>query len=140
MLLGFPGEDKKSFLKTAQFLKTIKPSRMHIFSYSKRDGTDAASYVQKTKKDEIKNRAKMISGLNSEFSMDFAEKFVGKTESTIIESQRDEATGCLAGYTDRYVRVLVTGQDSLKNTLVPVKITHVDKAKKVVFGHSDPST
>ena len=133
MLVGFPGEDDKHFHITLKFIKDIRPSRMHVFSYSKRDGTLASGYRHSLNKKEIKERAKILAGLNRKLSTDFARDFIGEIQSAVIESHRDGVTGFLTGYTDRYIRVFVDGPDSLKNNLIPVRIMRVDKEKNMVF-------
>ncbi|UCD55587.1 MAG: tRNA (N(6)-L-threonylcarbamoyladenosine(37)-C(2))-methylthiotransferase MtaB [Candidatus Omnitrophota bacterium] len=127
ILVGFPGEDDKCFNATLKFIEDIKPSRMHVFSYSKRDGTPASRYRHSLNKKEIKKRVEVLTGLSRDFSADFARDFIGKIQDTVIESHRDGITGFLTGYTDRYIRIFVDGPDSLKNNLVPVKIMRVDK-------------
>ncbi len=133
MLVGFPGEDDKRFHITLKFIKDIRPSRMHVFSYSKRDGTPASGYRHSLNKKEIKERAEILAGLNRKLSTDFARDFIGEIQGAVIESYRDGVTGFLTGYTDRYIRVFVDGPDSLKNNLIPVRIMRVDKEKNMVF-------
>ncbi|MFH1593805.1 MAG: hypothetical protein ABID09_03810 [Candidatus Omnitrophota bacterium] len=53
--------------------------------------------------------------------------------SCTVTHKADKDVRNLAGYTDSYVRVLVDGDDSLKNMIVPVRITHVDESKNLVF-------
>jgi len=120
VLLGFPGEDKKSFRKTEKFIKAIRPSRMHVFSYSKREGTAAAKLKNYTDRKEARNRVNILTELSKRLQTEFAKGFIGRPQKVLIESRRDRSTGLLTGYTDRYVRVLTDGPDSLKNRLVSV--------------------
>ena len=99
---------------------------MHVFPYSKREGTRAASYPGEPGKKEKALRVRKIIELGKELSGDFARSFIGKTELALIESERDKITGLLTGYTDRYIRVHMDGADSLKNKLIPVTITSID--------------
>ena len=133
MLVGFPGEDDRRFHGTLKFIKDIRPSRMHVFSYSKRDGTPASGYRHNLNKERIKERVRILASLGKGFSSDFARGFIDKTENMLIESHRDGVTGFLTGYADKYIRVFVDGPDSLKNSLIPVKITRVDTEKNMVF-------
>jgi len=121
VLLGFPGEDNKSFQRTEKFIKDIRPSRIHVFSYSKREGTAAAKFKSYTDKKEVRERVNIITDLGKRLQADFAKRFAGKPQEVLIESQRDRSTGLLTGYTDRYVRVLTDGPDSLKSCLVSVR-------------------
>ena len=126
VLLGFPGEDDRSFRKTLEFIEDIRPSRMHVFPYSKREGTLAAKRKDSLGKKELAGRVKILIGLGKKLSLEFAKRFIGKNDNVIIENLRHKATGLLVGYTDRYIRVSGEGPDKIKNELVPVKITNVD--------------
>ncbi|MBN1353515.1 MAG: tRNA (N(6)-L-threonylcarbamoyladenosine(37)-C(2))-methylthiotransferase MtaB [Candidatus Omnitrophica bacterium] len=137
VLVGFPGEDDGSFSNTLKFLREIKPSRMHIFSYSERRGTAASGYYGKVEKGIISKRVKILLDLNKEFSSEYTASFIGKTQSAVIESERDRKGGCLSGYTDRYIRIFTDGSDCFKNMLVPVTITGVDYARNAAFARLD---
>jgi len=121
ILLGFPGEDDRSFHRTERFIKAIAPSRMHVFSYSRREGTVAAKFKSHARKEEINERANILMGLSKRFQADFAKRFINKMQEVLLESQRCRFTGFLTGYTDRYVRVLIDGPDTLKNRLVSIR-------------------
>jgi len=134
IMLGFPGEDSKSFQRTEKFIRAVKPSRMHVFSYSKRDGTAAAKLNGYTSKAELRKRVYALIDLSERFQNDFARRFIGKPREILIESRRDRFTGLLAGYTDRYVRVLTDGPDSLKNCLIsviPKKLTEPNQTPRL---------
>ena len=137
VIVGFPGEERRNFKHTVNLLKKIKPSRMHIFPYSKREGTEAFKY----KKDVIfqikKERVKILMDLAKILSFEYAKKFISKDSYCLVETQRDKKTNFLVGYTDRYVRVFLEGPDSLRNSLVKVKITGVDSTKNIVLGRLD---
>lgn len=107
---------------------------MHVFSYSKRAGTAAITFKHGPDKKIIKERTRVLRGLGKRFSLDFAERFIGKTQEALLENERERATGLLTGYTGRYIRVFLDGPDSLKNRLIPIKITTVNTAKNAVFG------
>jgi len=125
VMAGFPGEGERNFINTFDVIRKIRPSRVHVFPYSKRDGTRAADYKGEPDKKEKSARVRKLIELGKGFSREFAESFIGKTEFALIESERDKTTGLLTGYTDRYIRVHMDGADSLKNTLTPVTITSV---------------
>jgi len=122
ILLGFHGEDEKSFKKTIGFIKKIKPSRIHIFSYSKREGTPAANYTGALDNVAIKERMKKLSSIALFLQHDFAKKFIGKKETVLVENKRERESALLTGYTDHYVRAFLDGPDSLKNRIVTAKI------------------
>jgi len=133
VLLGFPGEDDRSFRKTLKFIEDIRPSRMHVFPYSKREGTLAAKLEDGLGEKELAGRVKIVTEFGRKLSLEFAKRFIGKNENVIIEDTRHKTTGLLTGYTDRYIRVSGEGPDKIKNELVPVKITNVDRDGNTAF-------
>ena len=137
VLVGFPGEDENSFRKTLKTVNKIIPSRMHIFSYSERPKTEAAKARPLTGADIKKKRVKELEALNREFSMDFAERFLGSSQDVLIETQRDKATGFLQGYTANYVRVLLDAPEPPGKGVRPVEITKVDRRQNLVLGCLD---
>ena len=137
MLLGFPGENEKRFMNTVRFLKSIAPSRIHVFSYSERTATPAAEYNGKVTEETKKQRVKFLTDLGSKLSINFARGFVGKKERMLVESSRDKKTNLLTGYTDRYIRVLTNGPDRVKNSFATVRIKRVDETEHACFAHLD---
>jgi len=137
VLLGFPGENERSFRNTLKCIKKILPSRMHVFSYSKRSGTSSVRLPADLSKETVKEMVKTLVDLSNEFSVAFAGKFIGQYQNTIIEDTRDKRTGLLTGYTDKYIKVLVDAPDKFKNRMIPVKIDRVDVKSYTVFGRLD---
>ena len=126
LLIGFPGEGESEFGNTLKFIQKIRPSRLHVFPYSARPYTKAARFKDTVVKNVKSERVRMLRGLGSALEIEFARTFIGKKELVLVESQRDKNTGMLTGYTDRYVRVLLDGPDSLKGKLTPVIIEPLD--------------
>lgn len=54
--------------------------------------------------------------------LNYQKEFIGKTKKVLIEEVRDHKTNLLTGYTDNYLKVLISGSDALKNSLVKVKL------------------
>jgi threonylcarbamoyladenosine tRNA methylthiotransferase MtaB len=136
VIVGFPGEKNKNFINTLKTIELIKPSRIHVFSYSKREGTEAYHYEDIIDKDTKKKRVFLVKSLGDKISKEFAKKFIGKTVDVIIENTRDRKTNLLTGYSGEYVRVMIDGPDNLKNSTQKVKISHIDN---VLYGVIDPN-
>ncbi|MBL7158590.1 MAG: tRNA (N(6)-L-threonylcarbamoyladenosine(37)-C(2))-methylthiotransferase MtaB [Candidatus Omnitrophica bacterium] len=133
ILAGFPGEGEANFKSTLKFIQRIKPSRVHIFSYSKRQFTPAAGFKSEVEKSRKNERAKALIELGHIFAKQFVKSFIGKKELVLVESRRDTTSGLLTGYTDRYVRVLFEGPDSLRGKLASIVIKSVDESKNSVL-------
>ncbi len=125
VIVGFPGETEESFERTRKLVESLPFTYLHNFSYSLRKGTEAAGFTNNVPKAVKKTRNKILTDLAAVKSLDFRKKFLGQTLTVLIENQRDLSTGLLKGHTENYIPVLVEGDDSLKNLLVPVTIREV---------------
>ena len=125
VMVGFPGEDGNSFRKTYRFLKRIKPSRMHIFTYSKRIGTRASGFREIPDAGKVKERKEILKNLAHFLRIQYAGRLKNKIIHVLVESKRDKFTQLLTGYTDTYIKVLLDGPDSLLNCLIPVRLLKV---------------
>jgi threonylcarbamoyladenosine tRNA methylthiotransferase MtaB len=134
ILLGFPGETESRFRSTYKLVKEIKPSRIHIFSYSERKGAAASRLERTVSKEEVKRRLNRMRGLALEISYKYRKDFLHKTTKVLVESERDKETGLLKGYDDKYMRILLEGPDSYKSRIMPSKIQRVETER--TFGKS----
>jgi threonylcarbamoyladenosine tRNA methylthiotransferase MtaB len=125
VLVGFPGETDTEFKKTLNALKIIKPMRTHIFTFSKREGTEAFYMPAQVDKKEKTSRSQMLKKAAQELSFSYIKTFEGQTVEVLVENAVDRKTGLLTGYTDTYIRVSFEGSQDLANELVKVRITKV---------------
>lgn len=107
IIVGFPGETDLEFETTYEYLKKIKLNKLHVFPYSKREGTVAAKMPDQVSRLVKKERAEKLIELSAKYEKEFAEKFIGKEVEILLEDRkRDEYT---EGYTKEYVNVCVKG-------------------------------
>jgi len=138
ILLGFPGEDERSFSRTLKYTREIKPSRIHAFSYSRREGTSACNFPDQTRKEVIKERVRVMTDMSERLSVVFAGRFMNKRLIALIENQRSKARWPISGYTDNYIRVfLENGRSYPACGLVPVRISRINEDGGAVFGRLD---
>jgi threonylcarbamoyladenosine tRNA methylthiotransferase MtaB len=98
IIVGFPGETEEEFLKSYEFLKEIKFSKMHIFKYSPRKGTPAATYENQISGEIKEKRSQLLIELSNRFEKEFAEKHVENAVEVLFENPRE-------GYTSNYIMV-----------------------------------
>ncbi|WP_027338650.1 tRNA (N(6)-L-threonylcarbamoyladenosine(37)-C(2))-methylthiotransferase MtaB [Halonatronum saccharophilum] len=122
VIVGFPGESDKDFEDTYKVLEELKFSDGHIFKYSKRKGTPAASYSNQVHSEVKKDRSRRLRSLVDSLAKDYKESFIGKEVEVLLELERDRKSNLLTGLTDNYLRVFVDGEDELKGELVKVKL------------------
>ncbi len=123
IIVGFPGETEEEFNTTFEFLKKINFYKMHIFKYSPRKGTKAASMenqIEATIKDK---RSATLIELSNQKQKKQNETYVGKILEVLLEEQNGEY---IKGHTTNYIMVYVVSHEKeLENTIQKVKITNV---------------
>lgn len=122
VIVGFPGETDKQFENTYQFILSSPLNYLHVFSYSDRKGTVASQISHKVPPQIIHKRSEILHELGRKKWENYLDQFIGKTLQVLIEQKRDKTTNRLTGLSDNYIRVLLEGEDSLKNKIIPVSI------------------
>ncbi len=121
IIVGFPGETDEMFEETKLNLKKIGFNELHVFPYSKRNGTPAAKMTNQVADDVKKNRVHQLIELNGQLGVDYAAKFEGDIVTVLVE--RKNRDGKLVGHTSNYLKVEFEGDDSLIGELVNVALT-----------------
>ncbi|MEK7306334.1 MAG: tRNA (N(6)-L-threonylcarbamoyladenosine(37)-C(2))-methylthiotransferase MtaB [Nitrospirota bacterium] len=137
VIVGFPGEDEEAFENSFRLLGSIPVDFFHVFSFSPRAGTEAASAPGRVTKVVIKQRNLVMRDLGRKKGQQFRSKFVGRRLTLLIEDERDQPTGLLKGYSDNYLKILIEGEDSLKGHLVIVRINGI-KADNLIGSPVSP--
>ncbi len=122
VIVGFPGESDSGFEDSYQLIEKLEFSRLHVFPYSRREGTAAAKMKDQVHGNKKKKRSKRLRDLNKRLMLDFQKKFINSEREVIIEEKRDYNTNMLTGYTDNYIRVLVDDSDKYMTQKLPVKL------------------
>lgn len=120
IIVGFPEESEKNHEETKQFVQDIKFSKTHLFKYSKRDGTKAASMKNQVDGNVKKRRSKELSEIEKDNRIEFLKNQVGNTLSVLFET-KTELEGFMSGYSTNYLRVH-TKDDVNVNEIKNVKI------------------
>ncbi|MBO8477499.1 MAG: tRNA (N(6)-L-threonylcarbamoyladenosine(37)-C(2))-methylthiotransferase MtaB [Bacteroidetes bacterium] len=104
VIVGFPGETDELFGETYRFLKeTVRPAFIHIFPYSRRSGTRAATMKGQVQESVKTLRVKALEELCAELHSGFVESNRGVREKVLFESS--DKNGMMYGYTGNYIRV-----------------------------------
>lgn len=102
IIVGFPTETEQDFEETMHFVERVKFSQLHIFPYSKRDGT-AAAKLYKDLSGKIKaNRLKILEELGQKLKLEFIQK--NKTAKVLIEEKNGDY---FEGYSENYIKCYV---------------------------------
>lgn len=119
VIVGFPGETKEEFQTTKAYLERIHFYEMHIFQYSKREGTKAAVMDNQVPEPVKKERSNELLALAQKMSKEFREDYLGREVTVLLEEPFVfEGETYMTGYTPTYVKVAVKIEENLANQFV----------------------
>ena len=126
IIVGFPGETEEEWDKGYQFIESMGFGHTHIFSFSPREGTKAASLSDPVKVNIIKQRSSQLHDLAENMKQAFIQQHQGKTYPVLLEDKveaRSDGQYCYAGYTPNYLRVqLESDQLDIGNKIVQYQL------------------
>lgn len=123
VIVGFPGETNEEFDKTYEFLKDIELTHMHIFKYSPRKGTPAATMENQVDPSTKHERSEKLLQLNEENFKKFGQKMLDKEFNVLFEQKVGDNK--FEGLTENYVKVIVESDKDLSEQILKVKITDI---------------
>ena len=123
VIVGFPGETEEEFAETKSFLEKVKLYEMHIFKYSRREGTRAAGMDRQVADETKTERSSILLAMGKKHSMEFRESFFGRKLEVLFEEEKDIAGELFqVGHTKEYVKVAKKSEKSLSNEIFAGKI------------------
>lgn len=123
VIVGFPGETEQLFNETVETIKEIGFTKLHVFPYSKREGTKAADMKNQIHGEIKKERVKILLKLSKELEQEYMKKYLNKEIEFIPEVYKD---GHLIGHTENYLLIKTKGNEELLGKTVKVKIKEID--------------
>ncbi len=124
VIVGFPGETEEEFQITKEYLARIHFYEMHIFKYSKRQGTKAAVMPEQISEQEKTNRSAQLIKLGEKMSKEFRQHYIGSTQEVLFEEENEiDGRTYFTGYTREYVKVAVESEENLSNCIKSGRIT-----------------
>ncbi|MCK5442257.1 MAG: tRNA (N(6)-L-threonylcarbamoyladenosine(37)-C(2))-methylthiotransferase MtaB [Maribacter sp.] len=124
VIVGFPGESDAHFMETYHFLNELDISYLHVFTYSERNNTPAASMNDVVPQNVRNKRSKMLRGLSVKKRRAFYERQLDSTRMVLFEGENKD--GYIHGFTENYVKIKHPWNPELVNTLHQVKLTEID--------------
>ena len=126
VIVGFPYETNEEFDKCKEFIKLIDFSKLHVFPYSIRKGTKAATMPQIN--DTVKkNRALDLIELSNELEINYAKRFINSTLELIVEQKINDNE--MVGHTSNFLSVVLPLDENLISKNILVKIEKVENNK-----------
>lgn len=124
LIVGARGETDAEFEVSRSFIEGLDISRLHVFPYSERPGTRALSLGGAVSQADKQRRAAVMLRMSEEKLRGFASRFIGSVRQVLVEHARPD--GKMLGLTDNYLRVEIDRDDSLANTVVPVRLVSIE--------------
>ncbi|MBR4384589.1 MAG: tRNA (N(6)-L-threonylcarbamoyladenosine(37)-C(2))-methylthiotransferase MtaB [Selenomonadaceae bacterium] len=122
LIVGFPGETDENFSETLKFIQAQPFAKIHVFPYSARAGTVAATLPNQIPSSTKKLRAGLALEISRDKSKIFAERLIGRTVEIIAETSTD---GLVDGLTKNYVRVYLPDENISLGEVVKVRVEKI---------------
>lgn len=126
VIVGFPGETEEDFMESREFLKKVAFSQMHIFKYSKREGTKAAAIENQIPENIKSLRSEELISLNGKMHEEYLMKFAGKEKEVLFEEEIEiNGEKYFVGHTEEYIKAVVKADEfevSPENQIIKVKV------------------
>jgi len=120
VIVGFPGETGEDFEETYSFLENLPLSYLHVFAFSPRPGTPAATMPGAVRTSEKEERSRQLIRLSGRKRIQFMQSAAGNIYNVLLEKR--SADGMLSGLTGNYIRTLVPYRKELPGTVRRVKL------------------
>jgi threonylcarbamoyladenosine tRNA methylthiotransferase MtaB len=120
VIVGFPGETGEDFEETYNFLESLPVSYLHVFAFSPRPGTPAATMPGAARASEKEERSRQLIKLSGRKRIQFMQSVTGNVYDVLFEKR--SADGMISGLTGNYIRTLVPYRKDLPGTVRRVKL------------------
>jgi threonylcarbamoyladenosine tRNA methylthiotransferase MtaB len=122
IIVGFPGESDERFEATYRVLEAVPMNYFHVFSYSRRRGTPAATFEDQVPERVKKARANRLIALSEAKHFAFRQRFLGRALSVVVEESLEK------GMSENYLKIHLdpNGHALTANDLVQVRVTAVE--------------
>lgn len=141
VIVGFPGETEEEFAQTEDFLRRVGFYEMHIFKYSRRQGTRAAAMEGQLTEAEKAVRSERLIALERQMSRAYREAFLGKTEEILFEELVEkEGKAYWVGHSPRYLKAAREAEpgENLQNRIVSCRLVSLLEEEILLGAQSGP--
>ena len=126
IIVGFPGETEEDFALTVDFAKQAKFLMIHVFPYSERRGTVAATLTGRVPEEIRHERVRTLSAVQAEIQKELLDSYTDTSVTVLFETY---TSGMMIGHADTFVEVICPVPHSLQSQLHTVYITGNDGKK-----------
>jgi threonylcarbamoyladenosine tRNA methylthiotransferase MtaB len=136
VILGFPGETDADFAATCRLVRAVGFSKIHIFSFSPRRGTPAASMPGAVAPGVVAERRQRLLEIERKLADAYCRALVGRRLDVLVEGVVPNQPGYVRGTSCRYTPVIFPATAALVGRRVPVRAERV--AEGVILAHPEP--
>jgi threonylcarbamoyladenosine tRNA methylthiotransferase MtaB len=126
VMAGFPGEDIVAHENTCALIKDLPVSYLHVFPFSRRPGTAAASFDGQVDPGVIKERAKKLRNIGLKKKTSFYHNCLGKEFQVLAERWYLKEKKIMKGLSDNYLPVIFSSSEDSRNRIIPVRTDRVE--------------
>ena len=131
VMVGFPGEREEEFEETKRLIEELPFGYVHVFPYSKREGTVAATMKETVLPQEKKERAWVLREIGKEKSIAYRKRFLGKElECLVLSSTQEGKSVALSG---NYINVILNEKIE-PGEIVKVRLEEVREKREENYG------
>jgi threonylcarbamoyladenosine tRNA methylthiotransferase MtaB len=125
VIVGFPGESNEDFLDTYKFLNELHISYLHVFTYSERENTLAATLPDSVQKFVRAERSKMLHILSDKKRRKFYDENL--SHEAVVLFENDVENGMMQGFTENYIRVTAPYDPLLVNEVKKFRLREINE-------------
>ncbi len=123
VIVGFPGETQEDYEISREFVKKVRFSELHVFKYSKRDGTVAAKMENQIPEPVKTERSEDLIKVGENLTMEYRRKFIGKKVSVLFEEIINAAgENYWVGHTKEYIKVIMKSDKDISGDIKNVSL------------------
>lgn len=126
VIVGFPGEEEEDFRQSYDLIEALPIAYLHVFNFSRREGTIAYDLPNQVNPEIRKHRSKELRALSRHKQRLFRKGFIGQTLPCLFLERRHKQTGLLEAISDNYIDILVDDSDVLFGQFHTVIIESVE--------------
>ncbi|MFA5481449.1 MAG: tRNA (N(6)-L-threonylcarbamoyladenosine(37)-C(2))-methylthiotransferase MtaB [Bacilli bacterium] len=119
IIVGFPNESEDEFDETVALAQKINFAELHVFPFSKREGTKAASLPDQIDEATKKKRVHSLLRLSDKLNRDYRDRFIGKQLDILVEDY-DESTKLYRGHSSNYIEIHLASEKDIRGQAVNV--------------------
>ena len=133
VIVGFPGETDACFRNTYDLLESLPISYLHVFNYSERRNTQAASLPGKVSADKRKERSLILRNLSDRKRLNFYKRFIGTGQKVLFETMKVDKKGnkFIEGFTANYMRAKTSVVKDVENTIKLVELIRTNGVEPI---------